>query len=236
MNKRENIKFSLFHHIKWNKRGMIKLGAGIFMVLLFLILVFSLFFSSASTDDSYTVGEEVKLDLSKYESCSLNIKTPSSSEIQGDCTGKFSFKFEEPGKYIFDIKSSDSFERLEFQVYSNNTSEGDINQELEEINKEIQVINQETSPASSAIINPQNDYILFNFEKNNIYSIYDTLKFDFNRLGNYELIIISPSGKRISRVSSNDWFLFELSEEGRYSVKFERGNAIKDYDFTVKKN
>jgi uncharacterized protein YkuJ len=181
-----------------NKRGIIKIGAGIFLLLLLLILIFSLFFSSASTGDSYALGEEVKIDLSNYEMCSLKIKTPSTTIVQDNCEEKLSLKFEEVGEYIINIKSEYSSERLEFQVYSN-----------------------------------RENYILFDFKNDNTYILWNTLKFDFNNLGNYELVIISPSGKRVSRVSSNDIFFFNLVEEGTYSVSFERGNRKTLYEFYV---
>ncbi|MGY4884300.1 MAG: DUF2341 domain-containing protein [Nanobdellota archaeon] len=181
-----------------NKKGVIKLSVGIILLLAFLILIFSSFFSSASETDSFSLGDEVKIDLSQYESCSLKIKTPSNNIIQDVCQDKFSLKFEEPGEYVVIIKSLDSSERLEFQVSSD-----------------------------------RENFMLFNFEKENSYPIWSTLKFDLDGLGNYELLITSPSGKKTSRVGSNDLFFFDILEEGVYSIKFERGNAIKEYRFTA---
>ena len=42
-----------------NKRGIIKLGAGILILLLVLVVVFSSLFSSAETKSSYIVGDEI---------------------------------------------------------------------------------------------------------------------------------------------------------------------------------
>ncbi len=181
-----------------NKKGVIKISAIVLIFVLLLILIFSSLFSSASTTESYYLGEEVKIDLTKYNQCSLKIKTPSDILIQEICDNKLSLMFREPGEYIIEIKSESSLERLKFQVNSN-----------------------------------REEYILFDFKTDNSYFIWNTLKFDFNGLGNYELLILSPSGKRTSRVSSNDIFFFDLLEEGTYSVRFERGNAIKYYQFSV---
>ncbi|MCX6750040.1 MAG: hypothetical protein NTZ83_01130, partial [Candidatus Pacearchaeota archaeon] len=74
---------------------------------------------------------------------------------------------------------------------------------------------------------------LFNFEANNTYLINTTLKFNLESLGNYKLMITTPSGERIFRVGSNDRFFFELLEEGTYHVSFERGNGKKFYEFVV---
>jgi large repetitive protein len=185
-----------------NKRGIIKLGAGILVLLLVLVLVFSSLFSSAEVKKSYIVGEEFKMDLSQYAPCNLKIKTPSTTFVQSNCDDKFSLKLGETGDYVIDIKSRDALERIEFQAYpKQETEEGHI--------------------------------ILFNFTTGNTYLINNTLKFDMNSFGNYELIIFTPSGKRISRVASNDIFLFSLTEEGVYNVNFERGNGITKYKFEV---
>jgi hypothetical protein len=181
-----------------NKRGIIKLGAGILILLLFSILILSLFFSSAETQNNYSLGDEVKLDFSKYSPCMIKIRTPSGTEIQEDCANKFSLKFAEAGEYTLNMKSENYSERLEFQVNPN----------IE-------------------------NYTLFDFKSNNNYLLWSTLKFDFNKLGNYEIIITPPSGKRISRVGSNDWFFLDLTEEGQYNLSFERGNGKTFYHFNV---
>ena len=50
---------------KMNKRGVIKISAGIFVLALLLILVFSSIFSSASEENSYIdSSKEVQIDLS----------------------------------------------------------------------------------------------------------------------------------------------------------------------------
>ncbi|MGY4884739.1 MAG: hypothetical protein ACP5NZ_04140, partial [Nanobdellota archaeon] len=89
------------------------------------------------------------------------------------------------------------------------------------------------SSAYSSNESMQKNSTLFNFEKGNIYLINTVLKFDLNKLGNYELIITKPSGERISRVSSNDRFSIELLEQGKYSVSIKRGNGKSFYDFLV---
>ena len=179
-----------------DKRGIIKLSAGFFLLLLLLILVFSTFFSSATPTGSYSLGEEINIDLSDYGACSLKVKFPSGIETQYACEDKFSLVFEEVGEYVINIKSESSSERMEFQVNSD-----------------------------------REESVLFNFEDGNSYPLWSTLKFDLNSLGNYELVIISPSGERTSRVSSNDLFFFDILEEGEYSIMFERGNLIEYYKF-----
>ena len=182
--------------MKMDKRGIIKLGTGILFILLLLILVFSLFFSSASEEKSYFVGDELKLNLQDSDSCFMKIKTPS-EDLKVDCENKFSFTFEEQGYYVFDIQYSDSSERLDFQVYEMQEDLGQI--------------------AAEDII--LEDSYSFNFQNSNTYLLGRDLEFNFNGLGNYELTIISPSGKRTSRVGSNDVFLFEILEEGDYSME-----------------
>src|SRR4030043_1339733 len=89
---------------------------------------------------------------------------------------------------------------------------------------------------SSAYSNEENivkNSTLFNFETNNTYLINTTLKFNLENLGNYKMMITTPSGERIFRVGSNDRFFFELVEEGAYHVSFERGNGKKFYGFVV---
>lgn len=203
---------------KMNKKGVIKFGAILLVLAVFLLLVFSSFFSSALSQENYFVGEELKLDLSNYDGCSLNIKTPYGEFIE-NCPEKFSFLFEKEGNYIFDIKSLDSFERLEVVVYTGISS--------------VQTINDELLISNSITNEDVQGEDIFNFESGNTYYLNTDLKFDFNGLGNYELRITSPSGKRISRLGSNDIFFFELLEEGIYSVSFIRGNGIYSYTFKV---
>ncbi len=110
---------------------MIKIGAAIFVFSLLLVIVFSLFFSSATEKNLYFVGEQIKLDLSNYEGCSLKLKTPSTTIVENICPDKFLLDFKEQGGYILDIKSNDLLERKEFQVEPQNVDE--IKQEQESI-------------------------------------------------------------------------------------------------------
>ncbi|MFA5764461.1 MAG: DUF2341 domain-containing protein, partial [archaeon] len=101
-----------------NKKGIIKISTIILILALLLVFIFSSFFSSASSEESYLIGEEIKIDLSNYDSCIVKLKTPSGEESQSNCDNKFFLKFEEVGQYVLDIKSEDNLERLEFQVNS----------------------------------------------------------------------------------------------------------------------
>jgi hypothetical protein len=202
---------------KMNKRGIIRLGIGLFILLFLLILVLSLFFSSASENNTYLTGGEAKIDLANYTPCVLKITSPSGEEIKISCEDKFSLKFEEPGEYIMNIKSQNYSERMKFQVYPRIENKPDINCRKNNcLNNEI-----------------QNNSILFNFKQGNIYSINTSLKFDFNNTGKYKLMILSPSGKRTVRVSYNDFFFFKLVEEGNYSIHIKMYKKIYSYDFIV---
>ena len=79
---------------------------------------------------------------------------------------------------------------------------------------------------------PEN-YELFTFEENQSFILNTTILFDFVKKGNYKLIIITPSGERISRISTNDKFFLSLTEEGAYSLILKRGNGNKFYAFFV---
>jgi hypothetical protein len=78
------------------------------------------------------------------------------------------------------------------------------------------------------------NYTVFNFETGNTYLINTTLKFNLDKLGNYELMIVNPSEEKIFRVGSNDMFSFNLLEAGNYSVSLKRGNGKVFYEFFVK--
>lgn len=105
-----------------NKKGIIKVSTIILILALLLFLILSSFFGSAASQESYVIGEEIKIDLSSYEPCILKIQTPSGNENQYNCEDKFFLKFEESGEYILDIESEDSLKRLEFQVDSAGTN------------------------------------------------------------------------------------------------------------------
>jgi len=202
-----------------DKRGLIKISAFFLVLALTFAIVFSSFFSSASissVETRYFVGDSINLDLENSESCFMKVKTPS-EEFQFECEDKFSFIFKEQGAYVFDIKYSDSFERLEFQVSEGDYLPNNLNLDMQDIS------------LTNTLLDSQRDYFVFDFKSQNIYLLNSKLEFDFTGLGNYELIIFSPSGKRTSRLGSNDVFLFELLEEGEYSVEIIRGNGKTSY-------
>jgi len=89
------------------------------------------------------------------------------------------------------------------------------------------------SSAYSNIPEERGNSVIFDFKSNNTYPLDTVLRLDFTKLGNYKLIINSPSKEVISRVSSNDNFLLKLEEEGEYSVVVQRGNGKKVYYFFV---
>ncbi len=204
-----------------DKRGVIRIGAVSLVIALILILIFSTLFSSASSEIHYFVGEELRLDLTDYGSCTIDIKTPS-EKIQTPCTEKFSFIFSEVGTYTVDIKSQEYFERIKIVVSDKNTNEN-----LEEV---IYESPSDSIPMEEELTTEIRKDSVFDFQDNNMYFIETKLKFDFTRLGNYELIIFSPSGKRTSRLGSNDIFFFELLEEGEYSLELIRGNGKTKYN------
>jgi hypothetical protein len=80
----------------------------------------------------YFVGDSINLDLENSESCFMKVKTPS-EEFQFECEDKFSFIFKEQGAYVFDIKYSDSFERLEFQVSEGDYLPNNLNLDMQDI-------------------------------------------------------------------------------------------------------
>ncbi len=82
-------------------------------------------------------------------------------------------------------------------------------------------------------MNPGEVSEFFNFKTENTYSLGTILKFDLSGKGNYELIILKPSGERISRKGSNDRFSLDLTEEGKYNINFKRGNSKNSYFFLV---
>ena len=202
-----------------DKRGLIKISAFFLVLALTFAIVFSSFFSSASissVETRYFVGDSINLDLENSESCFMKVKTPS-EEFQFECEDKFSFIFKEQGIYVFDILYSDSSESFEIEVLPINTNPEYQEQEYKEVLFE------------SNSIAIQENYSSFNFQDKNNYLQYSIIKFDFIGLGNYELILISPSGKITSRLGSNDVFLFEVLEEGEYSVELIRGNGKTSY-------
>ncbi len=78
--------------------------------------------------------------------------------------------------------------------------------------------------------------IEFNFQNSNSYSLGERLKINLRTLGSYELILTSPSNGKISRVGSNDFFIYNLDQIGVYSLELIIGNKKTVYSFNVVDN
>ncbi len=89
------------------------------------------------------------------------------------------------------------------------------------------------SSTTSGEVDTSKDSIFFDFKQDSTYVLGTVLKFDLSKMGNYEIIIMNPSGERNFRIGSNDRFSIDLLEEGNYSIYFKRGNEKKSYSFAV---
>ncbi len=208
---------------KMNKKGIIKLSLFFLVLFLILAIVFFSIFSSASVSynkENYFVGEEINLDFSGHRYCFIDIKTPS-DKLNFECSERLSFVFEEPGEYIFNIDYLNEFEKFEINVLDKDFSQEDLGNLVQEY---------KNYTLNTPLINTQ-DYFIFDFKNKNSYTLNSSLEFNFREIGNYELIVFFPSGKKISRLGSNDRYLLNLLEEGEYLVEIVGGNRKTTYTF-----
>ena len=164
-----------------NKRGIVKTGIG-FLILLILTLVILLIYSSSAIiqQETYLLGEKVKIDLRGIENYTIKIITPSNTYIKEGSNDVFIFKPEEAGDYRINLFHKGRNDFYEFKVFDNKNNtirkiehvpnaeskplEIPKNNTREKIqNLENEVLEQEMLSFSSS----QEPYIEFNHSPNN---------------------------------------------------------------------
>jgi len=118
-----------------NKKCMFKVGAIRVTTLLSVILLLLLIIlTSANSESVYSLGDNIRIDLSNSSESSIKIKSPSGTIVQKSSEPYLIYKPEEIGDYVIQINSKGNSQKIRFSVTGKELKENK-NNNLEKLTK-----------------------------------------------------------------------------------------------------
>ncbi|MBR9704689.1 hypothetical protein GOV12_04705, partial [Candidatus Pacearchaeota archaeon] len=116
----------------WNKKSMMKVGAGslilVVFTIIFIFIIIPILSSSPLEKTSYNLGEKVRINLRNYGSYSLKIITPSTTHEKKGINNVIMYTLDEIGNYSIIVREGKNIEEYNFSVIGliNDDSDEDI--------------------------------------------------------------------------------------------------------------
>lgn len=121
--------------VKKKEEKLGKMKKGFFFIAIVLIITFSILSSAFIEKDHYLVGQDVKIDLSKYNSYTLKIKTPTKTLLKEGGGEVFLFNLDQIGAYTFELAFEGGREEYSLEVVN------EIQEEKEKEDSFVEAVN-----------------------------------------------------------------------------------------------